>query len=89
MHRLAVFTLALMANPSATLAQAHVPLEPITVESYYRIKWGAADEFTSFLLRCRPVDILRSAALFPMVASPARAGSGRGAMALRHVRAGA
>ncbi len=45
MHRLAVFTLALMAHPSATLAQTQVPREPITVESYYRIKWGAADEF--------------------------------------------
>ncbi|MEO6113368.1 MAG: hypothetical protein ABIP07_02825 [Sphingomicrobium sp.] len=45
MRRLVTLTLALVASASAALAQAQAPSEPVTVESYYRIKWGAADEF--------------------------------------------
>ena len=45
MRRLIIFNLALAALASATFAQAQAPREPVTVESYYRIKWGSAEEF--------------------------------------------
>ena len=37
--------LAATALPAGAAAQQRGPAEPVTVEHYYRIKWGRADEF--------------------------------------------
>ena len=45
MRRLTMFGIIVAASTSAAFAQAESVREPVTIESYYRIKWGSAEEF--------------------------------------------
>ena len=46
-----LFAVAAMAVGWSVAAQPAPPAEPVTIESYYRIKWGSAGEFKELYKR--------------------------------------